>query len=126
MIDDSDRTTERRVPTWLRVAIPAALILIWFALFGGGGAAFGSLSDVSTNDQAQFLPASAEATEVTELQEGFRDSDDIPAIVVIAGDEALDDDQLAEIDDLRDELLAVDGVNADGASPVLASDDGAA
>ncbi|MEF3404413.1 MMPL family transporter [Agromyces sp. CCNWLW203] len=116
----------RRVPTWLRVAIPAALILIWFALFGAGGAAFGSLSDVSTNDQAQFLPASAEATEVTELQEGFRDSDDVPAIVVIAGDEALDDDQLAAIDDLRVDLLAVDGVNGDAASPVLPSEDGAA
>lgn len=127
MIDNSDdRTVKRRVPTWLRVTIPAALILIWFALFGAGGAAFGSLSDVSTNDQAQFLAASAEATEVTELQEGFRDSEDIPAIVVIAGDEKLDEGQLAAIDDLRDELLAVDGVNADGASPVLPSDDGAA
>ena len=65
-------------------------MLIWLAAFGGGGAAFGSLSDVSTNDQAQFLPASAEATEAIELQEEFRDAESIPAIVVVAGDAELD------------------------------------
>ncbi|WP_244284240.1 MMPL family transporter [Agromyces badenianii] len=126
MIDNSANISKRRVPTWLRVTIPAALILVWLALFGAGGAAFGSLSDVSTNDQAQFLPSSAEATEVTELQDGFRDGDEVPAIVVVAGDTELDEAQLSAIDELRDELLAVDGVNADGASPVLPSDDGLA
>ncbi|WP_139417605.1 MMPL family transporter [Agromyces laixinhei] len=126
MIGDSERTAKQRIPSWLRVTIPAALILIWFGLFGAGGAAFGSLSDVTTNDQAQFLPASAEATEVNELQEGFRDSDEIPAIVVIASDEQLDDRRLAAIDDLRQELIDIDGVDAEGASPVLPSDDGQA
>ncbi|HKH07895.1 MAG TPA: MMPL family transporter [Agromyces sp.] len=120
------RPPSSRVPKWLRVLIPAVLVLVWLAAFGGGGAAFGSLSDVSTNDQAQFLPASAEATEALELQEGFREADEIPAIVVIAGDAELDDDQLDAIDELRAELLAVDGVHADDASPVLESDDGRA
>lgn len=131
MIDDSAPNPASRVPTWLRVTIPATLILVWLALFGAGGAAFGSLSDVSTNDQAQFLPSSAEATEVTELQEGFRDSDAVPAIVVIAeadaaGTDERDVSQLDAIDALREELLAIDGVDADGASPVVMSEDGAA
>ncbi|WP_394551294.1 MMPL family transporter [Agromyces sp. MMS24-JH15] len=119
-------TRGSRPPTWLRVAVPAVLILVWFALFGSGGAAFGRLSDVVTNDQAQFLPASAEATEVNELQAGFRDSDAVPAIIVFAGDGTLDDAATATIEDLREQVLAVDGVVADQASPVIPSDDGRA
>ncbi|WP_022888372.1 MMPL family transporter [Agromyces italicus] len=116
------------MPTWLRVLIPAVLILIWFGAFGAGGAAFGSLSDVSTNDQAQFLPATAEATEVAALAEGFRDDEAVPAIVVIAGDDGgdLDPAQLEAADELRAALTAVDGVQADEASPVIVSDDGEA
>ncbi|WP_353809308.1 MMPL family transporter [Agromyces sp. SYSU T00194] len=115
-----------RVPTWLRVLIPSVLVLVWFAAFGLGGASFGRLSDVSTNDQTQFLPASAEATEVTELQSAFRDDDVIPAIVVYAADGALSDAQLAAIDDQRDAFVDVAGVDAEGASPVIVSDDGEA
>jgi RND superfamily putative drug exporter len=114
------------VPIWLRAAIPAVLILVWLALFGAGGASFGRLSDVVVNDQAQFLPASAEATEVNALQEGFRDGDAIPAIVVVASDDELSDTQLAAIDDLRAEVLDVDGVLDDETSPVIVSDDGEA
>ena len=84
-----------RVPTWLRVLIPTVLILIWFALFGAGGAAFGTISDVQQNDQASFLPASAEATEVNELQDGFRDSENVPAIVIVATDDG------SELSDVR-------------------------
>ncbi|MET1053333.1 MAG: hypothetical protein ABWX65_11910, partial [Mycetocola sp.] len=68
MITNSAPARDSRVPTWLRVLIPVALIVIWFGLFGAGGASFGQISDVSTNDQSQQLPASAEATKVQELQ----------------------------------------------------------
>lgn len=112
----------------MRVLIPTLLIVAWFALFGAGGASFARLSDVVENDAAQFLPASAEATEVNELQAGFRDSDAVPAIVVIATDDGaeLDETRLTEIDALRDDLLAVDGVIVDESSPAIASDDGEA
>jgi RND superfamily putative drug exporter len=117
-----------RVPAWLRVLIPTVLILVWFALFGAGGAAFGTLSDVQQNDQASFLPASAEATEVNELQEGFRDSENVPAIVVIASDDGteLTGSQLDEVDALRSDILDLDGVVADESSPVIPSEDGEA
>ncbi|WP_438855289.1 MMPL family transporter [Agromyces sp. M3QZ16-3] len=117
-----------RVPAWLRVLIPAVLILVWFALFGAGGAAFGGLSDVQQNDQASFLPASAEATEVNALQDGFRDSENVPAIVIVASDDGteLSDDQLEGIESLREDLVAVDGVVEDESSPVIPSDDGEA
>ena len=83
----ASRRTIGRVPAWLRVLIPTVLILVWFALFGAGGAAFGTISDVQQNDQASFLPGSAEATEVKELPEGFRDSENVPAIVIVATDD---------------------------------------
>ncbi|WP_395243690.1 MMPL family transporter [Agromyces sp. MMS24-K17] len=122
------RTRRGRVPTWLRILIPTALILTWFALFGAGGASFARLSDVVENDAAQFLPATAEATEVNDLQAGFRDTDAIPAIVVVASDDGseLDEAQLAEIDDLRSDLVAVEGVVADESSPAMTSEDGEA
>jgi putative drug exporter of the RND superfamily len=122
----SDPPRSERVPAWLRVLIPAVLIIVWFAAFGAGGASFARISDVSTNDQAQFLPSSAEATEVNELQAGFRGSDAIPATVVVAGDGELDEAQLDEIEQLRDQLLEVPGVLADDVSPALPSDDGIA
>ncbi|WP_430646033.1 MMPL family transporter [Agromyces sp. GXS1127] len=117
-----------RVPAWLRILIPTVLILVWFALFGAGGAAFGGLSDVQQNDQASFLPASAEATEVNELQDGFRDSENVPAIVIVASDDGSDltDAQLADLDDLREDVLDLDGVVADETSPVIPSEDGEA
>lgn len=122
------RRTTGRVPGWLRVLIPTVLILVWFALFGAGGAAFGTISDVQQNDQASFLPASAEATEVNELQEGFRDSENVPAIVIVATDDGseLTASQLEDVDALRDDVLDLDGVVADETSPVIASDDGEA
>ncbi len=68
---------------WLRILLPTVLVIVWVAIAGLGGPTFGKISGVSTNDQAGFLPASAQSTEVQNLQAGFRTSKDVPAIVVI-------------------------------------------
>jgi RND superfamily putative drug exporter len=115
-----------RVPVWLRVLLPVALILVWFGLFGAGGASFGQISGVSTNDQSQQLPASAEATKVQELQSEFRSDDVIPALVVYERDGGLTDADLARIDDDIAAFGELDGVLADESSPAIASDDGEA
>jgi len=109
----------------LRVVIPAALILGWLALAGFGGPTFGKISDVSTNDQASFLPASAESTKVSQLVPEFAGSDDIPAIVIAARDGGLTDDDLDYLGAVVDDLTNVDGVG-DGVSPVIPSEDGEA
>ncbi|MET0975106.1 MAG: MMPL family transporter [Leifsonia sp.] len=115
-----------RVPTWLRVTIPAVLILVWFGLFGAGGASFGALSSVVENDQSQFLPADSEATQVQDLQEGFRSGEVIPAIVVYQRDGGLTDADTAAIAADADAFQSIDGVIADGVSPAVASEDGEA
>ena len=68
-------------PAPLRILLPALLIIGWLAAGAVGGPYFGRISEVSSTDQASFLPASAEATEVSELIPEFSGSDDIPAIV---------------------------------------------
>ena len=112
------------MPTWLRVLIPVALILVWFGLFGAGGASFGQISAVSTNDQSQQLPASAEATKVQDLQAEFRDDDVIPAIVVFERNGGLTDADLTHIDKTVAAFGDVDGVLADESSPAILSEDG--
>nr|WP_308428559.1 MMPL family transporter [Mycetocola manganoxydans] len=114
------------MPVWLRVLIPVALILVWFGLFGAGGASFGQISAVSTNDQSQQLPASAEATKVQDLQADFRDDDVIPAIVVFERDGGLTESDLTAIDDRVAEFSDIEGVLADESSPAIESEDGEA
>lgn len=95
---------------WLRVTLPALLIVIWLGLAGVGGPTFGKISDVSSNDQASFLPASAESTLVREWQMRFVDTSTIPAVVLLTSPTPLTADQLAQLAQLPEKLAAVNGV----------------
>ncbi|GEO91838.1 hypothetical protein KFL01_11440 [Kocuria flava] len=75
---------------WLRILLPALLIVGWLAVAGVGGPYFGKISEVSTNDQSSFLPESTESTRVTNLQGEFRDSDAVPAIVLLVREGGLE------------------------------------
>lgn len=119
-------TPRPRVPAWLRILIPVALVLIWLAVGAAGGSAFGRISGVVSNDQAQFLPASAQATTVQELQAGFRDGDFIPAVIVYQRDGGLTDADRALIDEQSSAFGEIPGVSAEGVSPAIPSKDGAA
>ncbi|RZK95686.1 MAG: hypothetical protein EOP30_03130, partial [Rhodococcus sp. (in: high G+C Gram-positive bacteria)] len=75
-------TTARPRPVRLRWILPALLVIVWLAVGGFGGPFAGKLSTVQQNDSTSFLPASAEATEVSALQKDFTDTQFVPAIVV--------------------------------------------
>ena len=109
----------------MRIGIPVVLILIW--LVGGsiGGPYFGKVDEVSSNDQSSYLPQTADATAVSERLPDFLGGDSIPAVVVVTGDGALTDDELAALQDLPEELAAIDGIDGD-VSPAIVSDDGEA
>ncbi len=77
-------TTARRI-RWL---IPAVLIVAWLAVGGMLGPYAGKLGEVATNDQASFLPRSAESTKVIDAQKAFRQGGTLPAIVVWTSDDA--------------------------------------
>ena len=121
----SPRPTHSQPTRWLRVGIPVLLVLIW--LVGGsiGGPYFGKVDEVATNDQSSFLPQSADATQVSERLPDFLGADTIPAVVVVAGEEALTDDELASVQTLSDDIAGIDGVQ-DGVSPPILSEDGEA
>ncbi|MDO5635227.1 MAG: MMPL family transporter, partial [Micrococcus sp.] len=72
----------RQPSALLRFGLAAVLFLVWFAVMGVGGPTFGNLSDVQSNDQATFLPASAESTIAGERAADFRDGTAIPAVIV--------------------------------------------
>ena len=114
-----------RVPRWLRILLPAVLIVLWVAGAGLGGPYFGKVEEVSSNDQTTFLPESSDATQVQERLGEFTGSDAIPAVVVFVGDSELSDSQLESIQEAVDGATSVTGV-ADDVSPAIPSDDGLA
>ena len=95
---------------WFRRAIPIVIVIAWLAVGAIGGPTFGKLSSVSTNDQAAFLPSSAQSTRVQELQQDFRDSKAIPAIVVIESDSSIARADYPIYLSLAEKLGVIDGV----------------
>ena len=115
-----------RVPKRWRVIIPGLLIVIWFIVGSIGGPFFGKISEVATNDQSSFLPASAESTKVNEEIKKFQNENSIPAIIVFSdNDKPLQTTTLTEIQNETKTLAQLPQVVGD-ISPPVASDDGKA
>ncbi|WP_080792528.1 MMPL family transporter [Corynebacterium pacaense] len=104
--------------TWPRFLLAGVLILIWLIGAGVGGPYFGRVSEVSSNERTAYLPESADATRVQELLGEFTDSEDIPAVVVVAGDSELTPEQIAAVGTALG--------NLPGSSPPIPSADGRA
>ena len=117
-------TRKRR--RWLRILAPALLILLWVGAGGVGGPYFGKVSEVSSNDQTAYLPSSADATLVQNRLADFRDSEAIPAVVVMSSSEELTGADLKALGDAVAALPEnVPNVSAD-ISPLIPSEDGKA
>lgn len=115
-----------RVRRWARVLIPALLILLWVGAGSVGGPYFGKVDEVSSNDQTAYLPSSADATQVQERLADFRESEAIPAVVVVASEKVLTPEQLSQLSDAVASLpKTVPGVSSE-VSPLIPSEDGKA
>ncbi|KOU21732.1 MMPL family transporter [Streptomyces sp. WM6368] len=77
--------TSPRPARWL---LPVLLLVVWLGVGGSLGPYAGRLGEVSTNDQAAFLPRSAESTRVAQAQGAFRQEESLPAVVVWTADGA--------------------------------------
>ncbi|MEJ7804158.1 MAG: efflux RND transporter permease subunit, partial [Candidatus Limnocylindria bacterium] len=104
-----DQPAERRpdVPR-RRWVLPAILVFLWLFLGGPLGSFQGQLASVAENDNAAFLPTTAESTKVNELQPRFAEAADIPAIVlyerasgITQEDISAAEDDVAQISDLN-------------------------
>ena len=87
----SEKTTHRSTkssPKGRKILWGAiAVIIAWFAISGVAGPLFGKLSSVQQNDNAGFLPSSAESTKASELATKFtsQDTSILPALVIFTG-----------------------------------------
>lgn len=95
---------------WVRIAVATIIVLAWLAVGGIGGPTFGKLSSVSSNDQAAFLPASAQSTQVQEIQSKFRSSNSIPAIIVFESNEAIPRSSYGDYASVTRKLADIPGV----------------
>ncbi|MFC8426434.1 MMPL family transporter [Streptomyces sp. NPDC057236] len=116
----------RTTPRWARWAVPLVLLLVWLGVGGTLGPYAGKLGEVATNDQASFLPQSAESTKVLEEREAFDQSETLPAIVVWTADGGrVTEAQRAAATDSVGALAGSTGI-VGRPSPALPSDDGLA
>lgn len=107
---------------WFRIVVPILLIAMWLGAGGLGGPTFGKISDVSTNNQAAFLPSSAESTQVQKLQSKYQEGQAIPAIVVIESSHELTGKDIGMYADLKAKLAEVDGVQSPVIGPIPSKD----
>jgi RND superfamily putative drug exporter len=121
----SPHHSRRTAPGWLRIGIPVVLVLVWLTVGSIGGPYFGKVDEVSSNDRSSFLPESADATQVNERLADFLGGDSIPAVVVVTGEGALSQDEIADVQALVDDIAEVEGVQ-DDVSPPIPSEDGEA
>ncbi|MFF5926799.1 MMPL family transporter [Streptomyces hydrogenans] len=103
------------------------LLVVWLAIGGALGPFAGRLGEVATNDQAAFLPRSAESTRVLEAQESFRQEETLPAIVVWTSADGgpLAPGTVSEANRALAALAGAPGV-VGAPSPAVASEDGEA
>ena len=92
----------RRGIHWRRVLLPAVVLLVaFFVVMPVAGTLSGKLSSVTENDQAAFLPDSAESTKSLELETRFAGAQDIPALIVWERTGGLTDADLAAVEEAR-------------------------
>ncbi|MFE6405910.1 MMPL family transporter [Streptomyces sp. NPDC057837] len=116
-------STAPRRARWL---VPLVLLLVWLGVGGTLGPYAGKLGEVATNDQAAFLPRSAESTRVLDARAAFDQSETVPAIVVWTADgQRLPADRRAEATRAVAGLAGERGV-VGRPSPALPSEDGEA
>ena len=95
---------------WLRWIFPVLLLIVWFVVGGIGGPIFGKLSTVTNNNQASYLPASADSTKVQALAPRFMNTSTIPAVVLVTSNHTLTQTDLGAYAALGQRLHQVSGV----------------
>ncbi len=108
----------RRKLRWL---IPAALLLVWFAVAGVGGPYSGKLAEVQKNDSSSFLPADAESSRVAEVQRTFSATENFPAFVLLESETALTQEQIAAVGAFAQSIPSLE-IPVEGSTPVKVGD----
>ncbi len=124
-VEQQAPSTESAGPRRPKVVwIVAALGALWF-IFGGaiGGQYSAKLSQVQKNDNASYLPASAESTKVNDESQKFAQIQAIPGFIVYQRTSGLTAEDKAKITADYAAFAKVDGVDVDQIAPPKFSTD---
>ena len=121
MSNRSDTSTRSR--RWI---LPVAVVVLWLVVGGPLGSFAGRLGEIQENDNAAFLPRSAESTRALDALLAFQTTETIPATVVFERASGLRPTDLTAISAYAAELGRVDGVAPDGVQGPIRSADGQA
>jgi RND superfamily putative drug exporter len=109
---------------WL---LPAIVALVWIMAAGPLNLLGAKLSGVQENDNAAFLPDSAESTRVTELERGFATVESLPLLIVWEREGGLTPETRTAIQERTAEIVRLtEGTRTGDASPPIPSEDGEA
>lgn len=107
---------------WLRLLVPIVLITVWLGISSVGGPIFGKISDVVSNDQASFLPSSADSTQVQQLQRKYESKQTVPAIIIFEFENKLAPQDVSKLQPLQRTLSSVEGVEGPVIGPIPSKD----
>ena len=120
--EDSGPTRSRGIH-WRRALLPGVVLLVsLFVVLPVAGTLSGKLSAVIENDQAAFLPDSAESTKSLELETRFAGSQDIPALIVWERKGGVTDADTAAVDEAVQRIDDVEGVAGPASAPIPSED----
>src|SRR5512138_478794 len=89
----------------LRWLLPALGVVAWLLIAGVMSGPSGKTADVQKNDNSAFLPKTAEATKVLELNKKFVTDDVVPALLIYGRDGGLTD---ADKSTIREQVKAIE------------------
>jgi len=119
--DASAQSRKRFSPR--RALLPALIVLVgFFVVLPVAGGLSGKLTEVTENDQAAFLPDSAESTRSLALETQFNGTQNIPALIVWERAGGLTPADLEAVGEAATRLSAVEGVAAPASDPIPSED----
>ncbi len=117
----SPSTSTKRSKRWVW---PLLVVLLWLLVGGPLGSFSGKLAEVQENDNAAFLPKTAESTRALNTLLEFQETETTPVTVVIERAGGLTETDQATLATYSDEIAQLKGVVAEAISPPLVSEDG--
>ena len=109
-----------------RWILPAVVVLLWLFVGGPLGSFAGKLAEVQKNDNAAFLPKSAESTKVLNTFLDFVGTQSVPATMVVERRGGLTAADKQTIASYAKDLASVKDVDGQGIKPPTYSQDGTA
>jgi len=109
----------RRPRTFLAVL---GLALAWLVIGGVAGPLSAKLTSVQKNDNASYLPGSAEATRALALQKKFLPSDVFPAVIVYERAAGITDADRAKVAADAQQIAGLPGVSGRPSPPIPSAD----